>query len=78
MIITNKVLFFTDIPYAFDRDGQHHEGVTRRVVVLTLRDGQPWRLDICKATPDFTMPDGMLGKPVTLLYDRFGRLVGWQ
>lgn len=76
--ITNKIIYIADLPYSFVRkDGEHISGVCRRAVMLTERDGNPSRLDIVKCSLDFDIPPAIIGKPVTPLYDRFGRLVSW-
>lgn len=71
------VYWVGDIPYSFEKNGEKMQGVTRRAMVVTLRDGQPYRADVCKCSNDFEMKPEDFCRPVTLLYNRFGKITGY-
>lgn len=56
--------------------GERLEGKTRKLLVAAVEGDTIVRTDICKAVQGLVSP---VGSPaVTLFYDKFGRVIGWQ
>lgn len=72
------VYWVGDIPYNFEKNGEKVSGVTRRAMVVTLRNGQPSRADVCKCGSDFELASEDFCQPVMLFFDRYGKIVGYQ